>query len=256
MIIGALLLTIAFFLKDPSVTTVAFTYSSIFNIAFILITVGLVNIVWDLVGGEPMQNLLNQSRNTIRLLSDGEATGLSRVVSSSSAYGTSQDWLDVLRTARRQIDLQGYTLLVWTRSEDFGKTLVQLAESGVNIRLVFMHEDADHLRAAINETQIPQLTAANVVNEISAMTNYLTQLLSASTDRAWKGSIEYRKIRKGLILNQICRVDGKLLVIPYIYSANTSECPLFVIENTEKPLFKKFEKEFESMWRIEDGGKQ
>lgn len=251
MIIGALLLTIAFFLKDPSVTNAIFIYNSTFNAAFILLTVGLVNVMWDLVGGEPIQNLLTQSKNTIRLLSDGEAAGLTRIVSSSGAFGTNRDWLDIISHAKRQIDLQGYTLLIWTRSEDFGNTLIRLAENGVHIRLLFMHEDAQYLKSGINESQIPELTASNVTNEILAMTNYLDSLLVSPASRAWKGSIQYKKLKGGLIVSQICRVDGRQYIIPYIYSVNTSQCPLLVLENADKPLFVKYAKEFESMWSFD-----
>lgn len=54
-IIGFLLLFIAFLIKGETVTNREFSYYIVLSSAFILITLIVVNIIWGILGGEPIE---------------------------------------------------------------------------------------------------------------------------------------------------------------------------------------------------------
>ena len=256
-IIGFLALAISAFLAFLKSTTETtkwysdFAYEAVFEIGFVLVGVFLTDIVWNLVGGNPSEHYQRILMTSNTLLSDAMRTGLVGIVAASNEMGTSQDWLNILKDAKKEVFLQGYTLLIWTRSDSFRETLLKLANNGVRIRLLFMDENAQYLKVGINDRQITELTVANVQQEIRSMTTYMDAILSEFADNRncrCKGSIEYKKLKDGLISSQIIRVDNKLFVTPYLSAANTSHCPLYKIQGEEMPLFYKYVDDFEHMW--------
>ena len=62
--LGIFLLVIAYLLQ--LVQTNVFLSSAIFNAGFVLITVFLLNIVWALLGGEPVSNAIEQLTGSFR----------------------------------------------------------------------------------------------------------------------------------------------------------------------------------------------
>lgn len=256
-IIGFLTLAISVFLAFLKSTTETpqwysnFAYEAVFEIGFVLVGVFLTDIVWNLVGGDPSEQYQKMLMNSNTLLGDAMRTGLIGIVAASNEMGTSQDWLNILKDAKKEVFLQGYTLLIWTRSDSFRETLLRLAKNGVRIRLLFMDENAQYLKVGVNDRQISELTVANVQQEIQSMTTYMDAVLSdfaAIHNRRVKGSIEYKKLKDGLISSQIVRVDDKLFVTPYLSAVNTSHCPLYKIQGEKAPLFHKYVNDFEHMW--------
>ncbi len=265
-VIGILALTIAFFVKyftysnDPCESTwpYQFIYDAIFNIAFVLVGVFIADIVWSLVGGDPSAQFRETLLHSNTLLSDSVKSGVVGIYSSSSDMGSSKDWLNIIKTATQEICLQGYTLLVWTRSAEFDKTILDLAEKGVDIRFIFMDENALYLNAGINESYISELSANIVKEEIVTMTEYMDNLIEQFNriEVKGKGSISYTKVKKNLITSQIVIADGTAYITPYMSFFNTSHCPLYKIENQESELYKKYRTEFCKMWECESAGRK
>lgn len=260
-IIGGLTLIIAglidFYIQKNSLNTnnwlYEFLYEAIFNIAFVLVGVFIADIVWSLVGGDPNDQFRETLLSANSLLADSIKTGIVGIFSSSSDMGSSRDWLNAISSAKETVYIQGYTLLVWTRSSNLSRTLLNLAKNGVEIRFMFMDENALYLNAGINDTYISELSSEVVRREINAMTNYLDDVISQynQMEGEKKGTISYVKVKNNLISSQIVISDDVAYITPYMSFFNTSHCPLYKIENRNSELYEKYLEEFERMWSIE-----
>lgn len=253
LIIGAGMLVIAFLIRDTSIVTVrSFVYEALINCAFIVLTLFLVNIIWGLLGGEPIENLIKELQESVRLIESSKKSGLVDLYPTSGAYGSHEVWMKKLRSAEHNVDLQGYTLHVWTRGENFSEEILQLIKRGVNIRILIMDEENEHFNAIINTKQITSLRTETVKDEIKAVKDVFEQISREVVGKGYPGTLKLVKVKKGVILSQICRIDSTITIIPYMYSCNTSETPLMEAEGGDKKLYKKYVKEFNSLWELNE----
>ena len=145
----------------------------------------------------------------------------------------------------------GYTLHVWTRTSTFGADVVGLVRNGVTVRFLVMDSTNPHLEALINSQQITALNLSQVKAELEGFQNQvrsIQQEIRKLSDS--KGSFEFRTVKQGLTVNQICRFDDEIRVIPYLWSVVASSSPLLVIEGATTGLFKTYQAEFENLWEI------
>ena len=253
-IIGILLIVISLgvFWYKESLESISwiweFIFLSIFDIAFLLVGVCITNVVWQLVGGEPTEVHYENLIKSFKLVSNGFEAGLMDINPRSSSFASSNEWLEIIAKAKHEICIQGYTLLIWTNSAGFKNTLIDLAQRGVQIRLVFMDENAKYINAGIND-QIDELSLQRVQSDISLMTSFIDATIKDLNKISnVKGSISYRKTKNALISSQLVIVDNQIYYTPYITSVNTPDSPIFVIKNQSSQLYLKFKKEFECIW--------
>jgi len=255
LIVGALLLYVAFLNTDLSKRG-EFWSVTIQNVALIALTIVIVDFLWSIVGGEPVNEAVGELRKTlvdfrksVRLLDESHKTGLMRIVSTSSNADASGAWMNRIKNAKQSIDLMGYTLHVWTRGERFEETMVSLAENGVNIRLLIMAHDNPSLPAFVN-SKIQGLTLAHVQEETKAARQAFKSIAAALQGKPAKGNFEVRVLKTGLIVTQICRTDGILTSIQYLYSAVASRTPLLEVHGEDTGLFQVYLHEFDQLWSL------
>ncbi len=250
MLLGILILIISFFLKEKTMSFESFIFQALFNIAFVLITIALVNVIWGLLGGEPLEKMLDGLRSSIKLLGDSTESGITRFLYANDRY-TSKDWHEILCRSKYKIDLLGYTLNTWSRIEGFEEELINRVKAGVKIRVLFMDEKNPFLNANINYEQIKSLSVPIVENEIYSSTDFFSDIMKRSVgEKGVKGSFEMRKVKKGLIMSQICIFDDTSIITPYLHSVTTPHSPLIIIKGQESRVFKKYQKEFDSFWEL------
>jgi hypothetical protein len=249
LIIGALLLGLSYALTVEGEKEEFFA-SALSQIAFVVLTVAILDFFWNLLGGEPIKKTLDDLRSSVNLLSDSQSAGLMRIFSVSGRFGSFSDWMANLKSAQKNIDLMGYTLHVWTRGENFSEEVIQLTKRGVNIRVQIMSENNSTLDSLINAKQISTISFGAVKEEIRIMNKLLTDLEERT--KANPGNLTFRPVSKGLIVNQICRFDGSMTVIPYLWSITASESPLFFIQGSDSELFRIYCNEFEKLWSLNE----
>jgi len=224
------------------------------TVAFIILTIVIVDFAWSLVGGDPialsireLRGLLSDMRTSVKLLDDSRRTGVQRVITPSSDK-PAIEWMEHLSAARNTVDLMGYTLHVWTKSAGFENTVERLVKNGVRVRLLIMAADNPNLSALINEAQINALTTDAVMAEIHAATRAFKAIAGKIATAPQQGSFEFRVLRDGMIVTQICRFDQFLTSIQYLYSEVASRNPLLEISGSDSRLFAVYTAEFESLW--------
>jgi len=255
-IFGALLLLVAFLLTDATRHR-EFWLSALQNVALVAVTVVVVEVLWTLVGREPvraaiqeLQGMLSTLRDSVQLLGDSHRTGLRRIYATSGAAGSYEDWMRRLESATRAIDLMGYTMHVCTKGAHFEDTMKHLATVGVQVRVLIMAEDNPELPAFINHRQIKGVSKDTVVTEIKAARSAFKAIAESVSKASAKGSFEIKILKAGLIVTQLVRTDSTITAIQYLYHAVASRTPLLEVYGEDTELFKRYGEEFESLWRL------
>lgn len=246
-VIAGLLFLIAALIKPTDMTTEQFAYDAVLNLAFIIITIVVVNLIWLVLGGDPIENLVKDGLKAYELCTDGFKTGLMRAHGSSSEYATTKKWLEILNKAESQVDLMGYSLYTWTRSDEFIDSLETLAKKNVQIRILIMDTANPYFGAGLNTSE---LSAARLTDGEIALCSKFVEKAIERLPAAKKENIKLLFIRTGIPEMQIVRIDGIVYVTPYMYSKNTSDSPLFVCKKQEKSYFDKYSAEFEMLWKL------
>lgn len=251
-LIGALLLVITFFIKDSTMDLKLFTYQALFNVSFILITIALVNGLWNLLGGEPLEKMLGDLRTSTNLLTDSSESGIIRYLSAND-HMSSKEWYSVMMNAKSKLDILGYTLNTWSKIEGFEEEIVSSVKAGLNVRILFMDESNPHLMANINVKQISSMSKGIVSNEITTSTDFYSNIKAEiDKDSSFKGSFEYRKVKHGLVMGQICIFDYEAYITPYLHSITTPHSPMLIIKGSESKAFIKYQNEFDAMWKLNE----
>jgi hypothetical protein len=261
IIIGFLLLVTAFLLAlyapKPQSETVKFLINTFQNIAFIVLTIVIVNFLWQILGGEPIRetlkalgNTLSEMRSSVSLLEDSKRTGLHRLFSVSGALGSHREWMLRLKDSRIIVDLMGYTLHVWTRGENFEQEMVTLVERGVHVRVLIMDEGNPNLSSLVNEDQILSISVNSVIEEIKVAKKAFKAIADTLQEKNPKGSYEFRVLKQGIVVTQLCRTDSHLTSVQYLYSVVASRSPLIDVRGVDSELFQVYVNEFEWLWKL------
>jgi hypothetical protein len=260
LLLGGLLLFIAYLLAtlitNPTESEKFWT-NSIQNIAFIILTIVIVDFLWQIIGGEPVRETLNtlaatlsEMRASVVLLEDSKKTGLHRLFSVSGALGSHREWMDRLKQTRAKVDLLGYTLHVWTRGENFEQEMIALVKAGVHVRILIMDETNPNLHSLVNENQISSISVTSVKAEIGVAKNAFLTIATELENQSPLGSFELRTLKEDLIVSQICRTDSRLTAVQYLYSVVASRSPLIDVRGMDTELFQVYMDEFDALWDL------
>ena len=262
LLVGALLLFTAFLLQKDS-----FFSSVLSNIAFVVLTVVILNFLWNLLGGEPVANSLEQLTGSLQhslqgvddklqqsfqIIQDSHSTGL--VTISTNGTLTRNQWLERLRNAQRCVDLMGYTLLRWGKTPGFSGEVLKLVQRDVKIRVLIMDETNRHFDCFINE-DIAGSTVDQTRKQLEVarkMFESLQQKVQAASQAKFLGSFELRTVKRGLITCNICRTDTQMAVVNYLYWQQTTNSPLMLLQqnNDQVNLFQVYQDEFDQLWDL------
>lgn len=246
-ILGVLVVIISFLVKPNEITNDEFLYVLLLNIGFVALTIVIVNFLWYLLGGEPMEDMIRNSVDTLKLVSDGFNGGLYRAFLSSSDFAASGEWISILKSAKKHVDMMGYSLQVWTRTNEFQNVLIELANKNVKIRILIMDEQNENFSAGLNFENLQALSLESMKDEVRACTQCLEYVLN-NVNRNKKNNIKFVKVNNGLTESQIIRIDNQIYVTPYLYSKHTADSPLFIFREQKGGHYDKYMEEFNMLW--------
>ena len=251
---GVLLLVIAFLVAKggPNFSYYSFFGVAIVTIAFVFLTVALINILWTVLGGDPLQKLVAGFHDTLSILGDSQETGLRRFKQASSDLWHAGDWMEHLVAAEHQVDLMGYTLHVWSRGAGFEEEVLKLVKHGVRVRVLNMHPENPNFGSVINQ-EIAGITEESSVGEARGAEDLFRNIerqVGAIPESERRGHFEYRQVKTGTVLCQICRFDGTLTAIQYLYSEVASRTPILLVNGSDTELFLVYAREFDRLWEL------
>ena len=247
-IIALLVLVIAYFIRPEGITPQSFLYNAILNFGFIIVTIVIVNGLWFVLGGNPLENSIQDVTGSVRLLSDGVSTGIQRYFFSNAHFSKQYTWIEIIEHAKKNIDMMGYSLHAWTKNSEVKRALVDLAMKDVQIRIMVMDKDNPFFEAGFNY-DLNSFTKQSMTDEVNFCLPFYSSICSDLPPEKQK-NIQLVTITKGFVEAQIIRIDETMYITPYLYSLNTDDCPLFELKNggTER-VFRKYIEEFNMLWK-------
>lgn len=251
LIIGALLLALAYFLQANF-----FLSSAFFNAAFVMLTVVILNILWALLGGEPVTNAIEQLTGSLqqsfKIIRESNAIGV--IGLSVSGQFSRNEWAERLRKSQQQVDLMGYTLLTWISTTNFEDEVLKLVQKGVKIRVLILDEINPHFDSFINSHLVGtslERTRSELKDAREAFETIKQKVQLLNTANS-SGDFELRTAKEGLITCNICRTDANMIVVSYMYWQKAVTSPLLLIlQSQEEPnLFQAYQEEFDRLWEL------
>lgn len=249
LIIAILILIISFFIRPEEITIRNFLYNAIFNIGFIIITIVVVNGLWYVLGGAPLENTIHDLMDSAYLLSDRVSTGIQRHFLSNADFSQSYIWADLLQNAKKNVNMMGYSLHAWTKNNDVKNILLELAKRDVKIRIMVMDEKNKYFNAGLNY-ELNSFTKQYMIDEVKFCLEFYTSICD-NLPIEKKDNIQLVKITNGFVESQIIRIDNIMYVTPYLYSLNTDASPILVLKNGDRnDAFAKYNNEFNMLWNM------
>lgn len=214
------------------------------DIGIVIGSLGLVDLLWGFVGGDPLSAQIERLKSLNQLNDDAEKAGLVRVLARSADY-RDDSWVSLVQSSRSAVELSGHTLYQVVEQEEFCNALAAKAREGVQVRVLVNHPDNPALPHGIDRTHDNLRTMRE---EMAHSWQHFRQLReSLPVDR--QKNLEVSRLEHGGVLHAaIRRFDEKLFVVPYLYSKRTPETPLYIIEDSSKDLFKAYIKEFDALF--------
>jgi hypothetical protein len=246
-ILGLLLLVIAFLLRDDSIRS--FLSASLASLAFVILTIAIVALFWELVGGEPLSQSLHDLRSSVTLLSESQRSGLQRLLPHSSEFGTHAEWIGRFGSTRGKLDLMGWTLNAWTQGQNFSSEVCRLVREGVVVRILLPDWNGEAFRALCHRTDNGGEAGVDaLVASLKATYAVLDGIANELAGDKGPGSFEWRLVTSGFIRCHICRTDDELVAIPYLDTTLVGDSPLLLVRGEDSTLFGIYTREFERLW--------
>lgn len=198
----------------------------------VLLSVVVLDFIWNAVGGDFSR--------------EDKQASISKVYLSPVDVEKEVSWIELVKKARRRIDLQGLSLHYLATSQGFMEALRERIAAGVKVRVIMMS---------------PASTFANDSRLFMYPENSKNQCqTSAGIFLALKDELKKAQGIIGkfkIVLSEeiplsisLRRFDQKLFIIHYVATLNTLDTPAYFVEEKANPeLFRKYLAPFENQFK-------
>jgi hypothetical protein len=207
-----------------------------------MLTISFVDMLWSRIGGDPLSTQIRQLSEINDLISDSYRTGIERVHAKVQT-SPKKNWQALIDASQKEIDLTGYQMLDIVDSDAAMDSLVLKAASGVSVRVLLMPATSAALPYAVS----PQNMGAMKAN----MTHALEKFQELQKRLPGGKNLLIATINDSSVLDaSVRRFDGKMHVVHYLQSMNTSDTPVFeLVENgSDDSLFRTYKTWFDRLF--------
>jgi hypothetical protein len=155
------------------------------------------------------------------------------------SFGLTDQWLAMLKSAERAIDLSGIHLRYWSKMTGFRPTIENRAAAGCRIRFLIMDPDNPALPQYFNRAI--NFASQQTISEVSAANVFFRELAAAYPN------VGVRQMRVGCHHQNIVRIDDQMFASLILYSEMTRRCPLIEC-NAQSTFFSLMLNEFDALW--------
>lgn len=238
------------------------------NFAVTFIAVGLIDFIWDILGGEPMETNMNNSfvevnnkidsiHQSMSIISDltNYQIGLERI------WPTRREWekdpKDGLSVWKRrvcqaqQVDIVSNTFYTrWANDEDFWNELFDALKRGTKFRLLIYNPESNLLQLRSENEDDPRIGATSQMKmEIHSTLEKIAKN-QKTLEKGIRKNFEVRLNSKFYQLAQIVRADKQMLVAVYLSKKTGSKSPTLQISGPDSAYFKTYIQQFEFLWEF------
>lgn len=248
-----LILGVTFILASFLVTTAPWS-DFLFEFSITFVAVSILQIIWDLLGGDPMENRITEMMSANQIMGDIATgnLGITRVWPNRRKWQRdSVDgqgvWYGRIGRAKQQVDIMGNTL--WnnwfTEREQFVEPLFDAAARGVKARiLVYMPGSAPQLERSRDEGLEHGHRAMQ--GEILSTIERFWKYYSAQSEMTRQNIAMHLTDQYQHYANTI-HCDGHMLIVHYLHGEGGGPSPTIQV-SAGGTLFETYERQFQYMW--------
>jgi hypothetical protein len=252
-------------------------FTGLFNIGVSILTVGIIAFVWDMLGGDPITNAINRFKKQIMLREIGF-----RAIKIRYSSGPENTFFDFQEKIDRgaQVDLMGLVLQrEWFNKADFNEKCKMALNDNkpCKFRIIlpkpfgsiddpnfsFNNSKNLYLRAYDEQIGVERVGSDEKEELIEKMVHHkaiemsmgiMNSLYTLSNiykglDDNKKNRLEVRVAIQPYINCSVLRINNYICVINYLHKKGGKGTPTIEVEGANKPLFKIYMEEFNTVWR-------
>lgn len=220
--------------------------------------VGVLQLLWDFLGGEPMELRIEEVKDEVRsvqqsitLLSDliDGNIGIERIWSDRQAWR--EDPADGLRVwfARvcqaNRVDIMSNTLWNnWMHRVEFRSRLFDNVAQGAHVRILIYGPDSEAVRLrAKDERDVPGQMQMEIKSTLLTVAEERSNLPVPA-----KANLEVRLTTQTLHPVQMIRANDRMVVASYLSGKSGSPSPTMQIRGDKSSYFQKYAEQFGTLW--------
>jgi hypothetical protein len=220
--------------------------------------VGLLQLLWDFLGGEPLElriievkRELNEIQTSVALLSDlvEGNIGMERIWADRRSWQSDPKdglsaWQDRVCQAE-QVDIVSNTLWINWMQEDHRKRLFKNIVGGARVRMVVYEpgSDVQRLRAK-DEGDVPGQMEAEIKATLLRLAEDQKALPAAA-----RQYLQVRMTSESVHPAQIIRADDRMIVATYLSGKSGSPSPTMQLRGTGSSYFQKYAEQIDLLWK-------
>lgn len=240
------------------------------NFAVTFIAVGLIDFIWDVLGGEPMEinmhnsfvevnNKLNAINQTMSVVADltNFQIGMERIWSTRREWEKdAKDGLAIWKKKvcqAKQVDILSNTFYTrWANDDDFWKDIIDALNRGTKFRLLMYNPASTVLQLrADNEGDTKIGNTSQMKMEIHSTLEKIAKNRKDLHEDVRK-NFEVKLNSKFYQLAQIIRADRQILIAIYLSKTSGSPSPTFQVAGPDSAYFKTYSQQFDTLWEFGD----
>lgn len=246
--LGSLLIICSTFLKARGVDWLE---ALLLNLGIVAIATIVIDYIWRLVGGTPMEqqiselasqiDRLERSNNVIEAIRE---VGLHDVSDRLGNDRDQNDWIEILSNATHSVDLMGRTMHSWTEYDELEALLIRRVREGVSFRWLIMGP-ANRFHTMLTEE------GAELDSMLGHKRDAVLSLLCRVRDRLHDEhhpKFQIRVFDHVPLYGSVARFDETTYWSPYLCSNNSKNCPLLIVHGRNKNWAQLLDREFQSIW--------
>lgn len=220
--------------------------------------VGVLQLLWDFLGGEPMELLIEEVKEEVRsvqqsitLLSDliDGNIGIERIWSDRQAWREDpadglRVWYDRVSQANC-VDIMSNTLWNnWMHRAEFRSRLFDNVAQGAHVRILIYGPDSEAVRLrARDERDVPGEMQIEIKSTLTRVAEERSNLPAPA-----KTNLEVRLTTQTLHPVQMIRANDRMVLASYLSGRSGTPSPTMQIRGDKSSYFQKYAKQFETLW--------
>ena len=216
--------------------------------------VGLLQLLWDFLGGDPLELQIKNVQQSITVLSDlvDGNIGIERIWPDRRSWQLDsrdgvEEW-EMRICQANYVDVMSRTLWQsWMRPERFRRKLFNHIAGGALVRILIYDPDAEIVKLTARDERDPGM-GQEMQQEIRSSLLRLAQHWG-ELDGSAKNNLQIRLTTEYLHLAQIVRADNLMLVGIYLSGKTGTPSPTLQLRGPKSAYFDKYVEQFEIMWK-------
>jgi hypothetical protein len=223
------------------------------QLALTFAAVAFVQVLWDFLGGDPLELKLEEYQQSLKLLADlmDENAGIERIWLKRKMWQEDPEegrkvWHDRVCRADNVRILSNTLWNVWLKDTDFREAFFNNLRRGAKIKIVLYHP--------LSKALVLRAEDEKSTTEIAEMQTEIYKSLSAISEEVQKLDPEAKKrfelglTEKFLHFSQIIQADERILVALYLSKKGGSDAPTLQLCGEGSKLYDTYNDQFDIVW--------